>query len=80
MTANVGEQAVALELKNPITSEEEYKAMWEKSPMVANILLFLTENMDENGEVYFESYDKMTEMLSLRFRHLKEYRWKMTIN
>ena len=80
MTGKEDDDSIIINVKNPIASEEEYKEMWEKDPIVANILLVFTENMDKNGDAYFNSYDELTERINMRFAYRGEYKWKITIN
>ena len=72
--------SVNLVIKNPLRSEEEYNRMWQKAPIAANLLLFFTENMDEENHVQFSSYDRLKELVSMRFAMPGTYAYKQHIN
>ena len=74
------EKRIELRILNPIWSEEEYRYFWNKDPVTANMLLYLTEKMDDDGIVGFDEYEEIEEGMQMRFATPGEYRYKQPIN
>ena len=69
-------QSMKIEVVQPIFTEEDYQIWYKKNPTMANILLFLTENMEEDGCVYVDSDQQFADKLNARFYHAGEYSFR----